>query len=252
MKAGGYEIDVLVQGFPGKTVCHGLLGWSTIVLLRGHGRVALVDVGSFGIRRSMIGHLARHGLTPRDVTDVLLTHAHWDHSVNWTLFAHARVVIGAAELDWAVRQPWGETSVPELYMRELDGWPTLHRAMEGDAVLPGITAHLAPGHTPGCLLYVLDAPGGGALFTGDAAKNRAELVSGTADTTLDPEVSAASLALIWSLWRARPGAVLIPGHDLPVLQEDGVVRYIGMREAAISAWFGDTLEQTTLIRLAVG
>jgi len=34
-----YQLDILVQGYPGKSVCHGGLGWSTIVLLRGHGRV---------------------------------------------------------------------------------------------------------------------------------------------------------------------------------------------------------------------
>ena len=251
MQSGGYEIDILVQGFPGKTVCHGLLGWSTIVLLRGRGRVALVDVGSFGIRGSLIAPLQRHGLTPRDVTDVLLTHAHWDHSVNWTLFAHARVVIGGAELDWAVQQPWGETSVPELYMRELAGWPSLHRAADGEAVLPGVTAHLAPGHTPGCLIYVLEGGASDVILTGDAAKNRAELVSGRTDMTFDPAVSAASLAMIWHRWRARPGTVLVPGHDLPMVLADGAPRYLGEREAAVTAWFGDDLEQTTLFRLVV-
>ena len=45
MKVGGYEIDVLIQGFPGRMVCHGGLGWSTVALVRGEGRVALVDVG---------------------------------------------------------------------------------------------------------------------------------------------------------------------------------------------------------------
>ena len=25
---GGFSIDILVQGFPGKTVCHGGLGWT--------------------------------------------------------------------------------------------------------------------------------------------------------------------------------------------------------------------------------
>ena len=39
-QVNGYDIDVIVIGYPGKTVCHGGLGWSTIVLLRGHGRVA--------------------------------------------------------------------------------------------------------------------------------------------------------------------------------------------------------------------
>ena len=29
-----YQLDVLVQGFPGRSVCHGSLGWSTLSLLR--------------------------------------------------------------------------------------------------------------------------------------------------------------------------------------------------------------------------
>ena len=251
MELGGYTVDILVQGYPGKTVCHGLLGWSTIVLLRGHGRVALIDVGSFGIRRALLAHLATHDLTPQDVTDVLLTHAHWDHSVNWTMFSQAKVAIGGHELAWAVSQPWGHTSIPELYVRELDTWPTLHRLNDGDATLPGITAHAAPGHTPGCLIYVLHGRDHDVIFTGDAAKNRTELHSLTTDMTIDPALSTASLQLIWRLWRERPGTVVIPGHDLPMVQEDGVIRYIGIREAAITAWFGDDLDQTTLINLAV-
>src|SRR5256885_1578834 len=35
----GYKIDVLIQGFPGRMVCHGGLGWSTIALIRGRGHV---------------------------------------------------------------------------------------------------------------------------------------------------------------------------------------------------------------------
>lgn len=46
----GYLIDILVHGYSGRSVCHGTLGWSTIALLRGHGHVALIDVGSFGVR----------------------------------------------------------------------------------------------------------------------------------------------------------------------------------------------------------
>ena len=40
MKVGGYDIDIVIQGYPGKSVCHGGLGWSSVVLLRGAGRVA--------------------------------------------------------------------------------------------------------------------------------------------------------------------------------------------------------------------
>ena len=252
MQAGGYAIDILVHGYPGKSVCHGGLGWSSIVLLRGNGHTALVDVGSFGIRTPLIGHLARHGLKPSDVTDVILTHSHFDHSVNWTLFSHARIVIGKTELDWSLGEPWGETPVPELYVRELAAWPTAVTVAEGEEVLPGMTAHLAPGHTPGCLIFVLHGEGGDVIFTGDSAKNRAELISRTTDMTYDPAISAQSIELIWQLWQRHPDTVLIPGHDLPMLQDRGEVRYIGTREAAISAWFGDGMDQTTLIQLTHG
>ena len=251
MQAGGYEIDIVVSGFPGKSVCHGGLGWSTIVLLRGHDRVALVDAGTFAHRALLIAGLARRGLTPSDVTDVILTHSHHDHSINWVLFAHARIVIGAVELDWSVEQPWGETMVPELYVEKLQGWGTVERVSAGAEVLPGMRAHLAPGHTPGCLVFVLEGAEHDVVFTGDAAKNRAELVSGDTDMTYDPAVSRASIAAIWALWRRRAGTVLIPGHDLPMLQDGGVTRYIGTREAAILVWAGDDMETTTLIDLVV-
>ena len=92
MQVDGYDIDVIVQGYPGKTVCHGGLGWSTIVLIRGHGRVALIDTGGMGVRGPLIERLKQRGLKPGDVTDLLLTHAHHDHMLNWTLVRHARIV----------------------------------------------------------------------------------------------------------------------------------------------------------------
>ena len=251
MQIGDWAIDIIVSGYPGKSVCHGGLGWSTIVLMRGHGRVALVDVGTFGMRALLIDGLKRRGLTPADVTDVILTHSHHDHAVNWVLFKHARIVIGETELAWSLSQPWGETPVPELYVEKLEHWPTAERVADGAEVLPGMTAHLAPGHTPGCLVFHLQGDQHDVLFTGDAAKNRAELISGDTDMTDDPAVSSASIDLIWELWRQRPGTVLIPGHDLPMLQRDGHTRYIGSREAGIRAWFGDNMEHTTYINLVV-
>ena len=251
MKAGGYEIDIVVQGYPGKSVCHGGLGWSTIVLLRGHGRVALIDTGGFGIRKTLIERLRHRGLTPADVTDVILTHSHYDHAVNWTLFRHARIVIGAQELDWSLTVPWGTGPVAELYMEKLATWPTLHRAADGEEVFPHLTALVAPGHTPGHLIYVLKGTEHDVIFTGDAAKNRVELVTRAADMSYDPAVTAAAIGRMWELWAARPGNIVVPGHDLPMVQDLGVTRYLGRREAGIYAWFGDTLEQTTRISLTL-
>ncbi len=252
MKITGYDIDILVTGYPGKAVCHGSLGWSTIVLIRHGDRVALVDVGTFGHRKLLIQALKDHGLTPADVTDVLLSHSHHDHAINWVLFPKARTVIAKVEMDWALKEPWGSTPVPELYVKELDLLPTLVRAGDGEEVFPGITMHLAPGHTPGCVAYKLSGPEHDMIFTGDAAKNRAELISRDTDMTYDPAISRASIDMIWSLWTARPGSIVVPGHDVPMdLDDAGKPRYLAKREAAISAWYGEAIEDTTIINLVV-
>jgi glyoxylase-like metal-dependent hydrolase (beta-lactamase superfamily II) len=251
MKIGDYDIDIVVQGFPGKSVCHGGLGWSSVVLLRAHGRIVVIDTGGFSMRTMLLKRFAERKVKPADVTDLLLTHSHHDHSVNWPMFPNARIVIGADELAWSLNVPWGETPVAELYMRELDTRATLHRAKEGEEVFPGITAYLAPGHTPGHLIYVLHADEHDVIFTGDAAKNRAELVSGTTDMTYDPAVSRSSIEMIWKIWRKRSGSIVVPGHDMPMVLEKDEAKFITKREAAIVAWYGDDMETTTLFKLTV-
>jgi glyoxylase-like metal-dependent hydrolase (beta-lactamase superfamily II) len=211
----------------------------------------MVDTGGFGVRPLLVKALTDRGLTPADVTDLLITHAHHDHCVNWTLLSRARIVIGAQELAWAVNEPWGGTPVPELYVRELLTWPRVHRAADREEVLPGIVAHIAPGHTPGHLIYVLSGKDRDVIFTGDAAKNRAEMICRRADASYDAAVSTQSIEAIWTIWRKRPGTVLVPGHDIPMVQNDGRPKYIGERRAGINSWFGEDLETTTLFSLTV-
>jgi glyoxylase-like metal-dependent hydrolase (beta-lactamase superfamily II) len=249
LTAGGYSIDILIQGFPGRSGYHGYLGWSTVALLRGHGQVILLDAGPMGMRRVLTERLAEHGLNPGDVTDLVLTHSHFDHAINWTLFPKSRIAIGDIELRWAETQPWGETPVPELYVKELRKWPTLVTVNDGDEVLPGLTARLAPGHTPGCLVYVLRGENYDVIFTGDAVKNRAELLSGTADMSYDAKASASTIATIWDLWRSRPATVLIPGHDIPMRQKNGKPHYLDRRRADVRAWFGRDMETMTIFEL---
>lgn len=244
------KIDVLVQGFPGKSVCHGGLGWSTVTLLRHEGRIVLVDVGAFGMRREIAKQLKAQGVAPGDVTDVVLTHAHYDHSVNFTLFPNATAWIGADELAWAAAQPPGFNPLPELYVRELATSARVRRVASGDELLPGLTAIAGPGHTPGHLLFLLEAEGQRILFTGDAAKNRAELLGMAADSTMDASASKATFERIWALWRSVPGTLLVPGHDLTMRIDDlGRPAYLGERKAAIEAWFGECLEEVSTIDL---
>jgi len=246
---GDFRIDIIVHGFPGKSVCHGPLGFSTIALIRRDDRVGLVDVGGFGQRLLLLDRLAELGLTPGDVTDVLLTHSHYDHSINWVTFDNANIAIGRDEMKWALEQPTGRTYVPELYMQALQRSPRLCAVTDGEEVFPGITAHATPGHTPGSLVFVLQAGERDVVFTGDACKNRAELVSRAADMTYDADVTRQSMESIWSYWSRRPGSILVPGHDLPMVQDNGNVRYLGTREAAIRAWYSEDLNRTTVISL---
>ena len=246
---GDYRIDIIVHGFPGKSVCHGPLGFSTIALIRCKDRAALVDVGGFGQRLLLLDRLGKLGLKPGDITDVLLTHSHYDHAINWLTFNNATIFIGREEMKWAQEQPWGETYVPELYVRELQRSPRLREVEDGDEIFAGMTAHATPGHTPGSLVFVLHAGERDVVFTGDACKNRAELVSRSADMTYDKDITRASIESIWTFWSRKTASILVPGHDLPMVQENGNVRFLGTREAAIRAWYSDELNKTTVISL---
>lgn len=248
IKLDNYEIDILVQGFPGRSVYHAGLGWSSIALVRSQGRVLVIDTGSMFVRGLLVNELAKRGVKPADVTDLLVTHAHHDHVINWTLFPNARIGIGAQELAWATGLPWG-TPVPELHVQELQKWPKLKTINDGDEVFPGITAHVGAGHTPGGLVYALHGNPHDVIFTGDAGKNRVELVARKADVSYDPDASLAAINMIWDMWRRLPGTIIVPGHDIAMVQEDGKVRYIDERRAAITAWYGDDLQDLTRFEL---
>lgn len=248
----GYSAELLIQGFPGKSLENGGLGWSAVVLLRGHGRVVLVDTGSFSARRVLLNRLGERGISRRDVTDVLLTHSHYDHAMNWCLFPEAAVWISGAELDWALRDPIETSLVAELYIEALSRSPQLRRIEPGSEPMPAVQALEMPGHTPHHLVFMLDDGDNRLVLAGDAVKNRAELLSRRGDLTLDAGVSARSIRAVRDLWAGRDGAVLIAGHDLPMVNAGGAPELLGTRRAALAAWFGEDLEAVTRIALDGG
>jgi hypothetical protein len=90
------------------------------------------------------------------------------------------------------------------------------------------------------------------IFTGDAAKNRVELLTRSADMTYDPAVTAASIDLVWELWSKRSDTLLVPVHDMPMVLREGKPAFVGQREAAITSWFGDDLDTMTRFELTLG
>lgn len=244
-----FEHDIFVQGFPGKSSTHGGLGWSTIALLSQGDQNIIVDVGSFGVRKQLFKKLKEKGLVPEDITMVLLTHTHWDHCVNWTLFPNATIVVGRVDMKWAINEPVGSSDVPELYVAELNRSPRVRFVDHLEEVIPGIVAHQTQGHTPGHIAYSVDNGEYDLVFSGDAAKNRAELVSGDVDMTLNLVESQDSITYLWNLWKKKKGNLMIPGHDIPMKLEGGEPVYIHKREASLECWFSESLEDMMQISL---
>ena len=244
-----FDVDFLVQGYPGTSSTHGGLGWSTIALLSYADQKIIVDGGSFGVRKLLLQKLAERGVKPEDISMVLLTHSHWDHSVNWTLFPNATIVLSRVDMEWAIQEPPGGWHVPELYIRDLAKSSQLRLIEHEEEIVPGIAAHLVAGHTPGHVAFYVQDEIHDWVFAGDAAKNKAELLSHTVDMTIDEQASRASISYLWTLWTQRPGTVFVPGHDLPMILKEGKPEYIGTREARIEAWFGQDLTDVTRISL---
>ncbi|GHH72480.1 hypothetical protein GCM10018793_09560 [Streptomyces sulfonofaciens] len=222
---GTYELDVLVRGFPGTTATHGGLGWCSVSVLRDGTRTVVVDAGHPAYLEILHRELARRGISPSDVTDVLTTHLHWDHIGNFTMFPHATMTVGRAELEWASQQPPGTPLVADLHVRRLLELGDRVRTVEdGAEVVPGIRAVAAPGHTPGHMCYRARVSGGDVLFAGDAVKNRFELATGDVHSSLDFAASRASVERLRSMMRQDPSIVMVPGHDVPLAWVDGEVR----------------------------
>ena len=119
-------VDVLVDGYARRDGDVARVA-GTVSLVRSGDLVAVVDPGMVASPREILDPLEAHGLSPADVTDVVLSHHHPDHTVNVGLFPGARV-----HDQWAVYQ--GDT------------WRD--RPAEGHALADDVVLWETPGHTP--------------------------------------------------------------------------------------------------------
>lgn len=244
-----YTLDVLIQGFPGRSEDHGGLGWSTVPLLRGHGEVIMIDTGSYSYRVPLLERLKQSGLRREDITSVVLTHCHWDHICNYPLFPKAKVFVPHEDLEWAINQPYGTWHIPEFHVDNLDNDQRVVRIREGDEFLPGLQAVATPGHTPGHLSYIARGQRGDLIFTGDAVKNQAELMTGKVDMTLDPVASKASVQRLRTLAAKDPSNIIVCGHDRLLGLDGDKLLYLSELRATVSARLSPEFEAETVIDL---
>ncbi|PPF45446.1 hypothetical protein C5B85_07710 [Pseudoclavibacter sp. AY1F1] len=238
--AGHYTAHPLVEGFPGKSTTHGAFGWSSLWLLDDGARRVLIDAGQPAYIPLIHESLERLGLTTADVTDIVLTHMHWDHVANFTMFPNAVTWVGEHELKWAAERPAGTQFIPDLHVQELiRRKERVERMSPGQEILPGIHAIAAPGHTPHHLAFFTERAARPLLFAGDSVKNIHELATARVDSTMDADASTRTIHRLRSLL-TETSATLLPGHDVGLNLINGEVQRLREQRAQIS-FFADAL-----------
>jgi glyoxylase-like metal-dependent hydrolase (beta-lactamase superfamily II) len=200
-------------------------------LVRGGGHVVLFDTGfhrdkwlkEFTITDYLRPDeaVALAGARPDEVTDVVISHAHWDHMGGIDLFPKAQVWIQKREYAYYTGDAWqpgGEhggidpEDVAVLVRLNTEG--RLH-LVDGDDVeiLPGIRAYTGARHTFASQYVRIDGPKPVVLASDNCYldRNLAEHVASAtfsdADRKANLEAQARMIALAGSAER------VIPGHD---------------------------------------
>jgi glyoxylase-like metal-dependent hydrolase (beta-lactamase superfamily II) len=182
------KLDILFSGYVGERVA------GTVSLIRSDDAVIVVDPGMVPDRAVILEPLRGLGIEPSQVSDVILSHHHPDHTMNIALFPAARV-----HDHWAIY--------------ERDVWTS--RPAEGFEVAPGVVLAETPGHTPQDITTLVE------MSSGTAALTHLWWSRGAVD---DPLAWDASL-----LHRNRErilslATLIVPGHGEPFPVGDDVPR----------------------------
>lgn len=120
--------------------------------------------------------LAKMGIDPAAITDVIITHMHYDHAGNLDRYPSARFHVQESEMAFctgrcmlhgALRAPIEAADVAEAVFKLFDGRIAF---VSGDAQLfPGISVHQVGGHTPGLQVVRVCTSRGNLVLASDAA-----------------------------------------------------------------------------------
>lgn len=133
--------------------------------------------GGMGQLRS---RLEASGYSADDVSVVVLTHFHGDHiggvmEDGAPTFANARYVTGQAEYDfWTADERLSGPTENSARAVQANVVPLAEKMTflgDGDEVVPGISAMLATGHTPGHMIFNLESEDKRLVLTADTANH---------------------------------------------------------------------------------
>lgn len=153
-------------------------------VLRRDAQVILVDTGydqaegaarGRPVRMDAAAALAPLGIAPETVTELIVTHLHYDHAGGLHLFPNARLHMQAAEMAYAtgpcmchdtLRMPFTAAHVCEAVMRLYSGKVIFH---DGDAeIAEGVTVHCIGGHSRGLQCVRVRTQAGWMVLASDA------------------------------------------------------------------------------------
>jgi glyoxylase-like metal-dependent hydrolase (beta-lactamase superfamily II) len=190
----------------------------------------LSDVGSGNGMGPNLGKLPQNlraiGVEPADIDIILLTHLHPDHSLGLVdadgqaLYPNAEIVVHEVEaafwLDRVPRDTDSERVARNTKAQRAVTAPyreRIRRVTDGE-VLPGVTAILRAGHTPGHTNWLLQSNGERFLMWGDIVHLAAVQVprpEAALVFDVDPEMAKASRASAFE-WVARERVVVGGAH----------------------------------------
>lgn len=135
-------------------------------------RMILIDCGLDGCDLERMKKTQHDwGLMGRSITDLFLTHCHFDHAGNAAYFSEHGCRVHIGEQDAESVASGNERTLDFAYGRPFPACPSLIPVRDRDRfLLPGgclLTACHTPGHTPGSMCYSFCGKGKTILFTGD-------------------------------------------------------------------------------------
>jgi glyoxylase-like metal-dependent hydrolase (beta-lactamase superfamily II) len=168
---------------------------STCSLVRDADRTIVVDPGMAPSAKAILDPLAALGVSPEDVTDVVLTHHHPDHTMHAGHFPNA-----AVHDFWAIYRgtDWEDSDA------------------EGRVLTPSVGLIRVPGHTSEDIATVVGTPTEVVVLTH---------LWFTADGPIEDPLAEAPDALHASRRRVLEFAeVIVPGHGVPFRPDEATPR----------------------------
>ncbi len=238
-----FAVNQLVAGAEaGRKLDIAMMVW----LIRGGGRTVLFDCGFYReqfFRQWRVADFTkpseavrRAGVAPEDVTDVIISHMHWDHADGMDLFPKARIWLQKEELEyyagsaWQSRRTHGGIDPEDVLAAVRLNTQGRVGLIDGDAreVLPGITAYTGGKHTYASQFVTVNTAAGTVVLASDNLylyenlEHHAPIAA-----TLDAASNLRAQDRMRHL--ASRQELIVPGHDPAVMKRfqevaPGVVR----------------------------